>query len=89
MSHYERNYTKMIDDVAERERVALDDVKHWLGEEKFEEVTGLFRTEVPPIGPGKFRFYCGIAGIQGYPVAIWWKHCFGCAMLEEVARETG
>lgn len=48
---------------------AVEDIKFWLGEKKYAEVS-------PQMAgvrdPKTFAFYCEMAGIQGFPVQAWY-----------------
>jgi len=73
MTHYNRSYAGM-EGINKRQH-ALNDIKEWLGDHrKFLELTKTFRAEKP--SQRAFTFYCGLAGVQGYPVVAWWRHCF-------------
>lgn len=54
---------------------ALEDIKNWLGD-NFEKVEATFLNE-GHIPFDAFTVYCAFAGIQGYPVRVWYESLFG------------
>jgi len=73
MSHYNISYSSLREE--EKPKQAIRDIIDWLGSKrKFTELTKAFRAEKP--NQRAFTFYCGLAGVQYYPVIAWWKHCF-------------
>jgi hypothetical protein len=53
---------------------AIEDIKDWFGPEKFEELQGMMKhvTDVK-----QFRFYCGLGGVEGFPVMAWYDSFHG------------
>lgn len=66
-----------LDPIAKHNK-AIEDVKEFLGKEKFDKLTKEFR-EVPQdqMSLDKFTNYVSLAGIQGYPVKAWYNYIYG------------
>lgn len=74
MTHYTMSYAGLTDEV--KSAKALQDIKDYLGEDKFEEVSETMRNEMIPYE--QFVMAMSImAGIQGYPVQAWYEHVYG------------
>ncbi len=52
---------------------AVNDVQDYLGE-KYPEIARAMSTITDPYS---FSCYCGLAGIQGFPVRAWYEHFHG------------
>ena len=54
---------------------AVQDVKDWLGEERYAKLidAGIGRET----NCGRFALYCSFAGIKGFPVKAWYEHFHG------------
>ena len=79
MTHYITRYAGLSEE--EKQEKALNDIKDYLGEPKFNEITSAFRNTYP-VGVkvptlGQFRFKLSFVGVQGYPVEVWYSHIFG------------
>jgi hypothetical protein len=75
MSHYEISYEELEEPA--KHNKALQDIKDWLGEEKFHEVTGLLRADVALRDDyRRFSFLASFAGVRGYPAVAWHNHVF-------------
>ena len=72
--HYEVNYGELSP--AERQEKAIADLKEFLGEERFEKLTGEFRA-YGKLDLEQFAFFCSITGVSGYPVTAWHTHVYG------------
>lgn len=53
---------------------AIEDIKDWLGMPKYNEIRPMM-TRVTNVK--QFSFYCGLAGIQGFPVMAWYDSFHG------------
>lgn len=74
MTHYTINYSNCIDEVAKHNK-ALADIKDFLGEERFNNLTEMFKvhwSEQPELG--HFQLMCAFVGVQGYPVKAWYNY---------------
>lgn len=56
-----------------RDEKAIDDVKNYLGEAKFIELTGLLQKD--KLSLKEFRLIVSFTGVQGFPAEAWWKYC--------------
>lgn len=74
--HTDIKYDQM-DPIAKHNK-AIADIKDFLGEDKFGQITKTFR-EVPQdqMPLDKFTNYASLAGIQGYPVKAWYNYIYG------------
>lgn len=75
MAHYEIDYSVITDENAKQEK-ALNDIRDYIGIDRFVKLTAEF---VNAVNDGateeQFHFWLSFAGIQGYPVSAWYKHC--------------
>lgn len=62
-------------DPIEKHNKAIQDIKEYLGAQKFEEVVGLFKGREMPLE--NFQCYMGLGGIEGYPVKAFYNHIYG------------
>lgn len=83
---YDINYTDMDPDT--RHVRAINDIKEYLGEEKFREFTAVFRC-AENLSEIEFIVGCFIVGIQGTPVNEWYDYCFNKRMSDELAFYQG
>lgn len=76
MTHYNVDYSG-LDEVAKHNK-AIQDIKDYMGEPKFEELTGMFKEVPEPERPNldKFELLVSFAGIQGYPAKAWYNYCY-------------
>jgi hypothetical protein len=70
--HYTINYAN-LETVAEQDHSAIQDIRNWLGEERFERVDQLYRELAEPVTLDLFRLQMNFAGIQGLPVEAWYR----------------
>ena len=80
MTHYVEDYSALKG--LEKVNKALDDIRSFLGEEKFNRVTNELRKDPPPDWD-YFRLICSVGGITHYPVLAWYVHAWG---LKEFAK---
>lgn len=84
MTHYTMSYAGLTD--VEKSAKALQDIKDYLGEDKFESTTEIMRNEMIPYE--QFVMAMSVmAGIQGYPVQAWYEHVYGAGMAVQVDAE--
>lgn len=76
MTHYDIDYSTMSE--PQKSTEALQDIINYLGVPRFQDLTQLFRREYPA-SPDieRFTFQCAFAGVQGYPVLVWYEHIWG------------
>lgn len=74
MTHYDVDYTGL--DPIEKHNKAIQDIKEYLGESRFEELTTMFR-EDEAITLREFQIAVSFAGVQGYPTKAWFNYCYG------------
>lgn len=72
MTRYTVSY-EGLDDVTKHNQ-AIADVKEYLGEDRFSQLTELFRQQ--PYTLDQFSLAVSFAGVQGYPVKAWYNHCY-------------
>ena len=73
MSHYKIDYTNDPN----AEATAIEDIKKWLGEEKFNTLNEEFAKVIHELALDHFSFYCSFAGISGFPVKVWYEKLKG------------
>lgn len=73
MSHYTVDYT-VLKDETQKQNEAMKDIKSYLGD-RFENLNTLLLEYVRDYGMTKddFRSALAFAGIQGYPVGVWFE----------------
>lgn len=73
MTHYDIDYSKLSE--AEKQSKAIDDIKDYMGIEKFNHVYSQFVElhKVKPMTEETLGFYLMLAGISGYPVKAWFN----------------
>lgn len=70
--HYTIDYSKIANEHEKHDK-ALQDIKDYLGEKKFDEITNIVKQA--PIPRKSFIMQLGVlAGIQGYPAEAWAAH---------------
>jgi len=70
MVHYTIDYAGMSPQDAHTK--AIQDIKDYMGEERYTIMTKRLRLESPP-GVGAFmHIYAPFAGVQGYPARAWY-----------------
>ena len=74
MSHYTVNYKDLPKEEAHQK--AISDIIDWLGKERYDKISENFRAE-GFMSLKHFTFYCGISGVQGFPVQAWYEELFG------------
>jgi hypothetical protein len=78
MTHYEIDYGTMQE--PEKHNKALQDIKDYLGEDRFEHLTELLRLDKAlATNYCRFSWLASFSGIQGYPTMAWHNHCYGYA----------
>lgn len=74
MTHYTINYEGLSE--IEKHNKAIQDIKDYLGEAKFDEVTAIVKNSPKPYNLEQFLLAVSFAGIQGYPAKAWYNHCY-------------
>jgi len=72
MSSYTMDYSNL--NGLEKQSRAIQDIKDYLSQAKFEELTRLLKAETYSLDA--FRMVVSFAGITGYPAAAWHAHCY-------------
>ncbi len=72
--HYDVDYSK-LDPVAKHNK-AIQDIKDYMGNQRFRHLTKLFRESADSISPDQFALMTSFAGVQGYPVKAWYNYCY-------------
>lgn len=80
--HYEVKY----EGEAARER-ALQDCRNWLGDERWNLLNAQF-AQMEPLTREQFGLMCSFAGIQGYPVTVWYDSLWPVNTIETAAAHT-
>lgn len=75
MTHYTTNYEGLSE--IEKHNKAIEDIKDYMGAEKFEELTKRVKVEYPNWTLEQFRMAVSFAGVQGYPVKAWYNYIYG------------
>lgn len=61
-------------DMPNRQERAIEDIRNWLGAERFELILEQFRAAPAPLEFEQFELLLGIAGVSGYPVRALHRH---------------
>jgi len=73
--HYNVNY-EGLDEISKYNK-AIADIKDYLGDAKFDQITKEFmRFDQKDMPLEKFECYISLAGIQGYPVKALYNYCY-------------
>ena len=72
MTHYTVNYEGL--DKVTKHNKAIQDIKDYLGEDRFNQITELVRKDSYTLD--QFRMAVSFAGVQGYPAKAWYNYCF-------------
>ena len=80
MTHYVEDYSALKG--LEKVNKALDDIRSFMGKEKFDMLTITLREEPPP-DMDYFRLICSMMGVSHYPVLAGYVHAWG---LKEFAK---
>jgi hypothetical protein len=73
--HYNIDYTGLGPQAAYNQQIK--DIKEYLGEKKFNQITKDFRRECPKdLSLEMFKMYLSLAGISGAPVRAFHDHVF-------------
>ena len=72
MTSYIINY-EGLDPVAKHNQ-AIADTQEYLGPERFEKLTALFKEQ--PYTLDQFQMAASFAGVQGYPAKAWYNYCY-------------
>lgn len=73
MTHYNIDYSGLEPD--EKYKKALEDIKDYMGADKFDELTEAFRAE-GKMPEGRFHNYVSLAGVSGYPAVAWYNYIY-------------
>lgn len=74
--HFTINYSEYKDPAQKREK-ALDDIREWLGSEKFESITEAIRNSGEHVSRNKFTVHAAVlAGVTGYPAQAWYNYIY-------------
>jgi len=71
--HYDIDYSTLSEE--EKKKKAIEDIIEYMGEERFNTLTKSLKDH-PSLTLDKFSMYVHIAGVQGYPVKVWYDYCF-------------
>lgn len=71
--------------VGNKQQSALDDIRRFLGLDHFNQLTADFRA-YRPLEINQFSMFAGIAGIEGYPVEVWYKYIYNPLQLMELVE---
>ena len=72
--HYNIGYAGLTPQLAHNQ--SIQDIKDYLGEEKYELLTKQFREECPDLSIEGFKMYVSLAGISGFPVRAWYNEVY-------------
>lgn len=77
MTHYTVDYSNLNNDPIAKHNKAIQDIKEYLGDERFKRITDCMRTDCPNMTLEQFTMAASFAGVQGYPVKAWYNYIFG------------
>lgn len=75
MAHYDISY-EGLDPIAKHNK-AIQDIKDYLGNDRFDIVTESAKNMDPPMTLNEFTVAMSFAGVQGYPVKAWYNYIYG------------
>lgn len=75
MTHYTVDYSNLNDDPIAKHNKAIEDIKEYLGDDRFKTLTEKFKQMSPSLD--QFELMVSFAGVQGYPVKAWFNYCYG------------
>jgi hypothetical protein len=75
MTHYNISYEGL--DPIEKQNKAIADIKEYMGEAKFVDLTSKLRAAYPDCTIEQFTLMVSFAGVQGYPVKAWYNYTYG------------
>lgn len=73
MTHYTISYEGL--DPIEKHNKAIADIKEYVGEDRFKDLTARFKEMSPSLE--QFELMVSFAGVQGYPAKAWFNYCYG------------
>jgi len=75
MTHYTIDYEGLTPQEAYNK--SIENIKEYLGEERFDKITAGFRHDCPGgLSLEQFEFYLCLVGVSGFPVRAWHDHVF-------------
>lgn len=91
MTHYEIDYSQFSSE-EEKEAKAMADLRDWFGAKRFEVINAGFEDYKNSKLDEKtilrsFNVACNFAGVEGYPVEVWYNSIFGKGEWERICRE--
>lgn len=75
--HYDICYSHLDHDPIAKHNKAIQDIKDYLGEDRFNKLTQCVQNEPEQYTFDQFRLAVSFAGIQGYPVRAWYNYVYG------------
>lgn len=75
MTHYTVDYSNLNDDPISKHNKAIQDIKEYIGDDRFETLTEKFKQMSPSLE--QFELMVSFAGVQGYPVKAWYNYIYG------------
>jgi hypothetical protein len=75
MTHYLTDYTAITDELVKHNK-AIEDIVDYMGKERFDKITAMFKEQQPQLPLEHFKLYCSLAGVEGYPVKAWYNYCY-------------
>lgn len=73
--HYTISYENLSP--LEKHAKAIRDIKDYMGEERYNHLSKLFKTDYPNITVEQFQVMVDFAGIRGYPALAWYNQIYG------------
>ena len=73
---YTIDYSNESDPIAKHNK-AIEDIKEYVGEDRFETLTQQIKEEYPNMSLEQFQLVVSFAGVQGYPAKAWFNYCYG------------
>lgn len=83
MTHYEVDYSELSGEA--KDAKALQDIKDFIGEDKFNKITEENRNETYTFR--QFEIGVSFGGISGYPVKAWFKHIWPNGIIPSADQE--
>ena len=72
--HYNTSYKDLP--LAEKDAKALQDLRDYLGEERFADLTSRIKSVETPVSYKEFVMLMSLAGVEGYPVKAYYKFLY-------------
>lgn len=74
MTHYNVDYAGLEGEA--KLNKALDDIKEYMGVDKFNSLSTDFKANAPDLTLEQFSLFTSLCGVQGYPIQAWYEYIY-------------